>query len=110
MANESGNVQGPVLDYLKSIGAYAVNIHGGSVYQRAGIADILACYKGWFMAIECKDEGNGPSELQKAHGRKVLKAGGIFIVAYRVEHVKEIIEDIDEGRTDNWKNKKQALV
>ena len=57
--------------------------------MRAGIPDIICCYKGQFIGIEVKDYGNGPSELQLAHGRQIVRAGGKFIVAYSVKDVQD---------------------
>lgn len=87
MPQNETKIQKQVQGYLKSIGAYCFKVHG-SIYMRAGIPDIICCYKGLFIGIETKDGGNTPSELQKAHGRQIQKAKGIFIVAYSVEDVE----------------------
>lgn len=39
----------------------------GDIFMRAGIPDIIACYKGRFIGIEVKDGNNVASELQLAH-------------------------------------------
>lgn len=88
MPQNETKIQRQVQDYLKSIGAYCFKVHG-SIYMRAGIPDIICCYNGLFIGIETKDYGNTPSELQKAHGRQIKKAKGIFMVAYSVEDVKK---------------------
>ena len=88
MSQNETKIQRQVQDYLKSIGAYRFKVHG-SIYMRAGIPDIICCYKGRFIGIETKDGDNTASELQLAHGRQIKKAGGLFTVAYSVEDVKE---------------------
>ena len=57
--------------------------------MRAGIPDIICCHNGQFIAIEVKDIGNSPSELQLAHGRQIIRAGGKFIVAYSVKDIQD---------------------
>ena len=33
-------------------------------YGRSGVPDIICCYRGYFLAIECKAGGNKPTALQ----------------------------------------------
>ena len=88
MKQDENKVKKSVQEYLDSLGAYHFKVHG-SVYMRAGIPDIICCYKGKFIGIETKDGNNKASELQLAHIRQIRKAGGIGFVAYSVENVKE---------------------
>jgi Holliday junction resolvase len=46
-----------------------------------GIADILGCYKGRFLAIEVKRKGQNPTELQQAFIDQIQRAGGLAFVA-----------------------------
>lgn len=88
MKQDENKVKKSVQEYLDSLGAYHFKVHG-SIYMRAGIPDIICCYKGKFIGIETKDGSNKASELQLAHIRQIRKAGGIGFVAYSVENVKE---------------------
>lgn len=88
---EETKLQKSIQEYLRTIGGYCFKVHG-SVYMRAGIPDIICCLNGKFIGIEAKDGDNIPSELQKAHGRQILKAKGIFIVAYSIEDVRKELE------------------
>ena len=65
--------------------------HGGQ-FGTAGIPDIIVCYKGKFIAFECKRPGGKPTVLQKITINKIAKAGGIVQVVTSVEQVKEVIE------------------
>ena len=85
-------VKSQIQNYLKKIGAYQFKVHG-DIYMRAGIPDLICCVKGRFVGIECKDYGNKPSELQLAHGRQIVKNGGVFIVAYCVEDVEKALKN-----------------
>lgn len=67
--------------------------HGGQ-YGTAGIPDIIVCYKGKFIAFECKLPGRNPTILQKITINKIIRAGGIARVVTSIEQVKEIIENI----------------
>lgn len=92
MSQQEDKVQKQIQNYLTDIGAYRFKVHG-EIFMRAGIPDIIACLKGRFIGIEVKDGNNKPSELQLAHGRQIVKAGGIFGVAYSVEDVKKLLEE-----------------
>jgi hypothetical protein len=89
------NIENKIKTYLKSIGAYCVKYHGNK-FSQVGVADLLVCYKGRFLAIEIKNEIGKTSPLQDANILMVKKAGGISFVARSVEEVKEIIKDIDK--------------
>lgn len=91
MSELESKLQKRIQNYLTSIGAYEFKVHG-EIFMRAGIPDIICCYKGRFIGIEAKEPGNHPSELQLAHGRKIVKAGGLFIVAYNLQDVMDLIE------------------
>lgn len=86
-------IENKIKDYLKSIGAYYVKYHGNK-FSQVGVADILACYKGRFIAIEVKNEKGKTSPLQDANQRMVNNAGGISIVARSVKEVMDVIDTI----------------
>ena len=91
-------------DIVASIKAYLASLgrdvffwkeHGGP-YGTSGVPDIICCYKGRFIGMECKLPDSHLTELQKRALRKINDAGGY---AYRVESVedaREIIEMVDE--------------
>ena len=82
--------------YLKDKGAYVEKIWGGG-FQSAGIPDLIVCYKGLFLGIEVKVGSNKPSELQIAKIKRINNSGGIGIVVWSLEEVKELIELLDEA-------------
>ena len=90
---EETKLQRKIQDYLESLGAYHFKVHG-SAYMKSGIPDIISCYKGFFIGIECKVGKNKPSKLQEEHRDMILAAGGIHILAYKLEDVKKIFEKI----------------
>lgn len=67
--------------------------HGGQ-FGTAGIPDLIVCYKGKFIAFECKRPGGKPTLLQKITMNKIGKAKGIAKIVTSVEQVREVIERI----------------
>lgn len=45
-------------------------------YGRSGVPDIICCYRGIFIGIECKAGNNKPTPLQEAEMEKIRAAGG----------------------------------
>ncbi len=88
-------IENKIKTYLKSKGAYFVKYHGNK-FSQVGVPDILACYKGQFIAIEVKNETGKTSQLQDINLKLIRDAGGIAIVARSVEDVEEVISFIDD--------------
>jgi len=64
---------------LKKLNAYyCMPATGG--YGASGVPDILACYKGKFIGIETKANGNKPTALQQKHLRDISITGGVSLV------------------------------
>ena len=80
-----------ITDYLKTVrNCFFWKEHGG-MYGTAGIPDIIVCYRGRFIAFECKVGSNKPTVLQSITIKHILKAGGYAIVVRSLDEVKEII-------------------
>ncbi len=75
---------GHIMDRLEAEGGWWMKVHG-SIFQIAGVPDIIGCWKGRFIAIEAKMPGNGPSLIQTEVIKLLLKAGARAGVAYSVE-------------------------
>ena len=73
---------------------WIVKIWGGGM-QEGGIPDILACYKGKFIAIELKrPDGEGVlAPRQQAQLNRIERAGGIAKVIDSLDDFKEIFND-----------------
>lgn len=67
--------------------------HGGQ-YGTGGIPDIIICYKGKFIAFECKRPGCKPTILQAITLKKIMLAGGLAVMITDIGQVKEIIESM----------------
>ena len=49
-------------------------------YGASGVPDIIACYEGRFIGIECKANGGKPTALQKKHLADIKKAKGLSLL------------------------------
>jgi len=68
--------------YLKNKGVWYIKYWGGGGFTKAGIPDILCCYKGRFIAIEVKAPNGKASELQLFNLKKIEEAGGKAFLLY----------------------------
>lgn len=72
-------VKKKVVDKLKRAGAYYFYpVTGG--YGGSGVPDIVACYCGRFIGIECKAGKNKPTPLQMKNLQDIEKNGGVALV------------------------------
>ena len=88
-------LQTKIIKHLASKGAYTVKVITAS---KAGVPDLLVCYKGLFIGIEVKKPTtkNNVSKLQQHNLNLIKLAEGRCIVAWDVDMVKEFIEDLDK--------------
>lgn len=74
-----GKVKKKVVDILKAAGAYYFFPATGG-YGRSGVPDIIVCFKGRFIGIECKAGDNTPTALQQRELMRIIDAGGSALV------------------------------
>lgn len=94
-ATPEKKVKDAVTKILKQRGAYYFfPVTGG--FGRSGIPDIIACYKGNFVAIECKAGKNKPTELQLLEMKKIGDAQGvaIWVNENNVDDVTKLLDTI----------------
>ena len=72
-------VKNKVVKILKANDCYHFYASTGG-YGSPGVPDIIACYKGMFLGIECKANGNKPTALQNRNLSEIRKAGGYSMV------------------------------
>ena len=68
-------VKDRIVKILKKHGVYYFfpATHG---YGRSGVPDIICCYRGQFVAIECKAGNNKPTALQLRELKNITVSGG----------------------------------
>jgi Holliday junction resolvase len=91
-------VKKKVVDVIKKNGAYYFFPATGG-YGRSGVPDIVCCYRGYFIAIECKAGTNKPTALQEAEMHKIRQAQGFAKVVNEdnINDVQTIFDLIDKG-------------
>jgi Holliday junction resolvase len=89
-----GRVKRKAVVELQKLGMYIFFPATGG-FGRSGIPDIVCCYKGKFIGIECKAHGNKPTALQQSNLEEIVNNGGIAIVIDEtsVFNLKQIIEE-----------------
>lgn len=90
------DIQRKIIKYLESVGAYVVKVVASN---KSGTPDILACYRGIFLAIEVKrpETKTNVSELQEYNIKKIKEAGGVAIVSWDLDAVKATVENINSN-------------
>ena len=79
---------------LSRIGALVMRNNSGGLrdaegrlvrFGLRGSADVIACHRGMFVAVECKRKGKRPSPDQVCYANAVRAAGGIYVVVLSKE-------------------------
>ena len=93
-----GKVKAKVVRILKSMGIYYFTPQTGG-YGRSGVPDLICCYGGKFISIECKAGKNKPTALQEAEMQKIRDAGGeTFVInEQNVDELKDALTGEGQG-------------
>jgi len=88
-------VKKQVKKILDDIGAYHFSPMSGG-FGRSGVPDIIACYKGKFIGIECKAGKNEPTLLQKHNIKEIQRNQGLAIVVNEdnIEALLTLVKEI----------------
>lgn len=91
-------VKKKVVDVIKKNSAYYFFPATGG-YGRSGVPDIVCCYRGVFVAIECKAGNNRPTGLQELEMAKIRSAQGFVLVVNEdnIADVQDVFTTIDKG-------------
>ncbi len=79
MATPESKVKAKCVDIIKHYKAYYF-FPAQNGYGRAGIPDIIVCFKGRFLGVECKAGFNKPTLLQEKEIAAIHMAGGSAMV------------------------------
>lgn len=72
-------VKDKVVAILKDEGVYFFKPPANG-YGRSGIPDIVVCANGLFVGIECKANGNKPTDLQVREIETIRRNNGVAVV------------------------------
>lgn len=81
-------------------GGEVIKIHGSAAQQR-GTPDLLACVRGRFVAVECKQPGKHPTALQLKRLRDWQRAGAIAGVVRTEVDLDDLLDHVDDP---GWHN------
>ena len=93
------NIARAIRQYLRLRGIAHFKHWGGPMSER-GVADLICCWRGHFLAIEVKTRKGALSDDQARFLERIKAAGGIALVARSVDDVIDAIERLDpeQGR------------
>ena len=87
-------IQTRILRYLNGLPrSWACKFPG---VLRRGVPDVLACYRGQFLALEVKRPGQEPTALQRAVIDQIHDAGGVAEIVHDLDEVRQILLEVDE--------------
>jgi Holliday junction resolvase len=94
-----GEIKDQIRKILDEMGAYYF-FPAANGYGRTGIPDVIACYKGHFIGIECKAGSKQPTALQQRELDNIEKAEGtgLLVNADNIGDLKNILENAYERR------------
>jgi len=98
-------VKAKVKAVLNKYGAYHFSPATGG-YGKSGVPDIIACFEGKFLAIECKAGTNKTTALQEANLAHINRQGGFAFVINETNI--EVVEETLQHLTSSHKEKKSA--
>jgi hypothetical protein len=77
---------------MTKMGMYHFPAFSGG-YGRSGVPDDIACYQGFFVAVEYKANGGKPTALQLKNMDDIRKCGGIALLVdeTNVHQLEELI-------------------
>ena len=89
-------VKKQVKKILDDIGAYHFSPMMAG-YGKSGVPDIIACYKGKFIGIECKAGKNTPTLLQLRNMEDIKRNNGLAIVINEgnIEALLTLVKEIE---------------
>lgn len=86
-----------------------VNKNWGNMISKPGVGDLTCGYKGFYIAIEVKEDNNTPSLAQGIHCRKVWHAGNIAMIAWSIDEVEKVLNHLSYCLTQDY-NMKDTMI
>lgn len=90
-------VKSKVKAIIKEYGAYSITPFTAG-FGASGAPDIIVCYKGKFIGVECKAGKNQPTALQESHLSNIEKCGGhaLVIRETNIDSLRDLFDSIQE--------------
>ena len=116
-------IQKEIIDMLKEMGVFHRRIEGSGKIthtgkdsatltssSQKGMSDVVACIKGWFVAIEIKKPKGLVDPFQANFLTGLMEAGGKAIIATDANRLKELLETGKVTDYFEWYDKKIAVA
>jgi hypothetical protein len=104
---------GAIKQFLELAGALVIRVNSGAfagshngrrrfvkLNSEPGCSDLLACYRGRFVALEVKKPGKHATPIQESFLAGVRAAGGLAAVVTSIEDVQQLLDSIQAERLD----------
>jgi Holliday junction resolvase len=88
MMTPEKKVKTKVVEILKGFGAYYFYASTGG-YGASGVPDIICCYRGRFIGIECKAGKGKTTALQEKNIANIYAQGGLAMVVNE-DNIEEV--------------------
>lgn len=85
-------IQTSIMRYLKTIPSANFAKIAQGAFSRAGVSDIVGCYRGRSVAMEVKRRATKPTPAQASYLNSQAAAGGFAAVVRSVADVKRVLE------------------
>jgi hypothetical protein len=94
-ATPEKKVKQRVVAQLKELGAYYFYPTTGG-FGSSGVPDVVCCYQGRFIGIECKAGKGKTTALQDKNLKEISEAGGLAMVVNEenVEQITAVLTDL----------------
>jgi Holliday junction resolvase len=98
MMTPEKKVKTKVVAILKEFGAYYFYASTGG-YGASGVPDIICCYRGRFLGIECKAGKGKTTALQEKNIAQIIAQGGLAVVVNEnnIEEVRILLGYLSRG-------------
>ena len=96
MSTPEGTMKKRLRAFIDKHKGFWSNIHQDGIHGKTGDPDMVMCYRGRYVALECKSSVGTLSEIQKHRREQILAAGGRYEVARTNEDVERCMREIDE--------------
>jgi len=99
------DLQTRIIQIITDRGGVATRVNsGGAISKRggriklaeAGTSDIIACYRGQYLAIEVKYAEGFPTKPQLLFGGRVYDAGGTYRCVRNLDETYELLSEIEQ--------------
>lgn len=95
MRTPEGRVKDAVVKILKQYEDLFYFFPATGGYGKSGVPDIIVCYRGFFIGIECKAEDGSLTPLQGKALYDIRRCGGATFVIFGVAQAPQLLTLLD---------------